>query len=273
MADYLDPASLRAAFDGIKAAFVITPDFGLDETTAMGNVVDAVERAGSLVRLVRMTGDAPGHRDESQVFEVYPPIRKWDTGTGVVHLRGRKVLSASSVPVVYLNVLAWFFQDFANYMSPSSVNRRTLIMPAGRLMDFIDAGDIGHAAAELMPDPSRTRVGETYHLVNGVDRSTFGDLAALMTEAFGENITIESGEESYPPRRYYRFDGAPEYFLDYCKFEEAFIGSVGETPWETMLAGEAAITPGHLRFEPSRFRDWLTANRDAFLGPAQTPAG
>src|SRR5829696_2259361 len=42
VANYLDAADMRTVFDGIEAAFVVTPDF-LDEATAMGNIVDAVE--------------------------------------------------------------------------------------------------------------------------------------------------------------------------------------------------------------------------------------
>ncbi|MFE2999260.1 SDR family oxidoreductase [Nocardia sp. NPDC059246] len=279
VANYLNPESLRAAFDGIEAAFVITPDFNLDETTAMSNVVHAIEQARSLVRVVRLTGDPPGFRDESQVIDLFPPMQKWDTGTCVIHLRGRKVLSASSVPVVYLNVLAWMFQDFSNYMWPSIAKRRTLIMPVEREMNFIDAGDVGRAAAELMLDPSLTKVGETYHVVNGIDQSRFADLAALMTEAFGEKIEFETSEEAFIAelgeawRSYYGFGQAAEYFAEYCKFEEAFISSMGDTPWETMLGSEALITPEQLGFKPTPFRDWLIANRDSFIRSADASVG
>jgi hypothetical protein len=44
-------------------------------------------------------------------------------------------------------------------------------------------------------------------------------------------------------------------------------------PWETMLGGEAAITPEQLGFEPSRFRDWLIANRDTFIRSMDAPIG
>ena len=66
VADCLDADDMIAAFDGIDAAFVITPDV-LDEQTAMTNVAAAINASRTLVRLIRLIGDPPGLRDESQV--------------------------------------------------------------------------------------------------------------------------------------------------------------------------------------------------------------
>ncbi len=200
-------------------------------------------------------------------------MRKWDGGRAVQHLRARKVLSASSVPVVYLNILAWFFQDFSNYMNSSILERRTFVMPADRLMNYIDAGDIGRAAAELMLDPSRTQPGGTYHLTNGVDCCTFRELAGLMSEAFGEQIDFEGDEKTFlrmlgdACRSYYGRQDAPEWVLDFSRWEDAFLGTLGDDPWSNMVPeGEPMITPEQLGFAPKPLRDWLAEHREAFLG-------
>ncbi|HZP15093.1 MAG TPA: NAD(P)H-binding protein [Nocardioides sp.] len=152
VANYLDAADMRAAFEGVEAAFVVTPDF-LDETTAMGNIVGAIEHTGSLVRLIRLIGDPPGLREES---EVETEMSGYDAGTAVQHLRARKVLSSSNAPVVYMNVAAWFMQDFATFLLPPILRRRTLVMPYDRLMNYIDTRDIGRgppSSCSIPPAP------------------------------------------------------------------------------------------------------------------------
>src|SRR5215207_2100825 len=248
VANYLDAADMRTVFDGIEAAFVVTPDF-LDEATAMGNIVDAVERSGSLVRLIRLIGDPPGMREEA---EVESAMSGYDAGTAVQHLRARTVLSASSAPVVYMNVAAWFMQDFATFLLPPIIRRRTLVMPYDRLMNYIDTRDIGCAAAELMLDPSHTEVGGTYHLHNGIDSYPFSQVAAVMTEVLGEKIDYDDSEEAFLRelgdvfRDYMRRDDAAEYFLAYCQFELGHVQRLGAD----LLNGEPDITPEKLGFAP-----------------------
>lgn len=263
VADYLDPADMETAFDGIQAAFVVTPDF-LDETTAMSNVARAAEASGSLVRLVRLIGDPPGLREESEIADA---IAGFDTGTAVQHLRARKVLSSSTAPVVYMNVAAWFMEDFATFLLPPVVERRAFVMPHDRLMNYIDTRDIGRAAAELMLAPDLTEVGETYHLHNGVDMYPFSQVAEVMSKAFGVPIAYDGSEESFlrdlgPSfRSYMGRDDAAEYFLEYCKFELAHVRRLGSD----LLNGEQDITPASLGFDSRTFHDWLVDHRGTFV--------
>jgi uncharacterized protein YbjT (DUF2867 family) len=262
VANYLDAADMRTVFEGIEAAFVVTPDF-LDEATAMGNIVDAIEQSDSLVRLIRLIGDPPGLREEA---EVESAMSGYDAGTAVQHLRARTVLSASSTPVVYMNVAAWFMQDFATFLLPPIIRRRTLVMPYDRLMNYIDTRDIGRAAAELMLDPSRTEVGGTYHLHNGIDSYPFSHVAAVMTEVLGEKIDYDDSEEAFLRdlgdvfRDYMRRDDAAEYFLAYCQFELGHVRRLGAD----LLNGEPEITPQKLGFAPTTFRDWIAQHRAIF---------
>jgi len=269
LANYLDPDDMVAAFNGIDAAFVVTPDF-LDEETAMRNVVAAVERSGRLVRLIRLIGDPPGLREES---EVEAELAGFDAGTAVQHLRARKILSGSDTPVAYMNVAAWFMEDFATFLLPPIVQRRTLVMPYDRLMNYIDAGDIGRAAAELLLDPARTEVGATYHLHNGIDSYPFSHVATLLTDVLGEPIAYDGSEEAFLRdlgdifRSYMGRDDAAEYFLAYCQFELRHVQRLGAD----LTGGEPQLTPETLGFTAVPFRDWIATHRQTFA--AQLDAG
>src|SRR3546814_19623927 len=56
--DYLDPASIAAALEGISAAFVVTPDF-LDEQRAMEILCAAAKSRKTLRQIVRILGNLP----------------------------------------------------------------------------------------------------------------------------------------------------------------------------------------------------------------------
>jgi uncharacterized protein YbjT (DUF2867 family) len=266
VANYLDADDMIAAFNDIDAAFVVTPDF-LDEETAMRNVVTAIERSGQLVRLIRLIGDPPGLREESEVED---ELAGFDAGTAVQHLRARTILSASDVPVVYMNVAAWFMEDFATFLLPPIVHRRTLVMPYDRLMNYIDAGDIGRAAAELLLDPARTEVGATYHLHNGIDSYPFSQVADLLSDVLGEPIAYDGSEEAFLRdlgeifRTYMGREDAAEYFLAYCRFELRHVQRLGAD----LTGGEPQITPQTLGFTAVPFRDWIATNRDVFTAQA-----
>lgn len=267
-ADYLNPKSLDAAFKDVDAAFIITPDF-LDETTAMGNVVEAASQVPGLQRLIRLIGDPPGLRDEEEVPE---SLRKFKGGTAVQHARARKVLSASKLPVVYLNICAWFMDDFATFMLPPLASRQTLVMPYDRIMNYIDTRDIGRAAAELLMDPGKTEVGETYHLHNGVDMMIkFSDVAPIFTEALGTPFSYDGSLESFHRdlgpslRSYYKgVEDAVGYYEAYILWERSMTIKLSQGGAD-LLNGEKDLHPRALGFEPRPFKEWIAANRSKFL--------
>ena len=105
----------------------------------MSNVAAAARDAGSLKHLVRLIGDPPGLDREEHVAKV---LRDFEGGTAVQHLRARKVLDDSGLPVTYLNIAAWFMDDFATFMLPPILTKREeRPMPYDRWMNFIDCRD------------------------------------------------------------------------------------------------------------------------------------
>lgn len=59
MADWYDPASLRAVMKGVDKVFVVTPDFVTDETVVTPNIIQAVRNAGGVSQILRMIAIPP----------------------------------------------------------------------------------------------------------------------------------------------------------------------------------------------------------------------
>ncbi|CQD02895.1 NmrA-like family protein [Mycobacterium europaeum] len=268
IADYLSADDMIAAFDGIHAAFVLTPDF-IDEKVAMANVASAVKATGTLVRLVRLIGDPPGIRDEAEVLALWGPDYKNETA--LHHLRARKVLTEAGVPVVYMNIPGWFFEDFSEFLVDPIRDRRTFVMAADRPMNFIATRDIGRCAAELLLDPSLTEAGETLHLENGIDTMIrFSRIADIMSDAWGVPIGYEGSDEAFlrelgpALRKYYKQDDAAEHILAECHHEVPFINELLKRG-NDLRGGERHLTPEMLGFEPLSLKSWFRDNRDVFI--------
>jgi len=268
IADYLNADDMVAAFDGIHAAFVLTPDF-IDEKIAMANVANAVKESGTLVRLVRLIGDPPGIRDESEVLALWGP--DYRNETALHHLHARKVLSGAGVPVVYMNIPGWFFEDFSEFLADPIREKRTLVMAADRPMNFISTRDIGRCAAELLLDPSLTEVGETLHVENGIDTVIkFSAIADIMSEAWGVPIEYDGTDEAFlrelgpALRRYYNHEDAAEHILAECHHEVPFINELLKRG-NDLRGGERHLTPEMLGFEALSLKSWLQDNRNVFV--------
>jgi len=218
--------------------------------------------------LIRLIGDPPGLRHEEQVPDV---LKKFEGGTAVQHSRARKELTASKLPVVYLNIVCWFMEDFATFLRPPLAERHTLVMPFDRVMNFIDTRDIGRSAAELLMDPAKTDVGETYHLHNGVDMMIrFSQVAQIFSDAlgtpFGYDDSIESFRRDLGPslKAYYKsLKDALGYYEVYFAWEREMTEKLVSS--DNLLNGEKDFHPRALGFEPRPFKEWVVANRSKFL--------
>ncbi|BBX27678.1 hypothetical protein GCM10009632_02190 [Mycolicibacterium alvei] len=268
IADYLNADDMVAAFDGIHAAFVLTPDF-IDEKVAMANVASAVKASGMLVRLIRLIGDPPGIRDESEVLALRGS--DYQNETALHHLRARKVLTAAGLPVVYMNIPGWFFEDFSEFLLDPIRDKRTFVMAADRPMNFIATRDIGRCAAELLLDPSLTEAGETLHLENGIDTMIkFSKIADIMSAAWGVPIAYAGTDEEFlrdlgpALRRYYKHDDAAEHILAECHHEVPFINELLRHG-NDLRGGERHLTPEMLGFEALSLTSWLQDKRDVFI--------
>ncbi len=123
-------------------------------------------------------------------------------------------------------------------------------------------------ARSFQLDPSRTEIGQTIHLHNGIDSMIpFSRVANIMTESFGVPIAYDGSEEAFLRdlgdifRACFKRDDAAEYFLAYCKFELGHVQRLGAD----LLNGEPDITPEKLGFTARSLHDWLVDHRDTFV--------
>jgi uncharacterized protein YbjT (DUF2867 family) len=274
VADYLNADDMVAAFAGIDAAFIVTPDF-LDEETAMNNVVAAVESSGTLVRLIRQICDTPGVHDESKVLAEQLGLDH-QNGTIVQHLRARKVLSGAGLPITYMNPLAWYFENFSTLLLAPIRTERLFLMPGDRLANFMAARDIGRCAAELLADPSLTEAGETVQLENGVDDLImFSKVAEIMSEVWGVPIAYDGSDEAFLGkigpvlRKFSKRDGVAEYVLALCHREVAMVDGLTKQGGN-LRGGDRYFTPEMLGFEPLTLRTWLRDMRSLFIPESAT---
>lgn len=258
IANYYDLASLESAVDGCNGLFVVTPDF-IDEQRAMTNLVYAARTQPGLVHIVRLVADPNG----MSMARVPDSLKKFGGGTAVQHLRARKLLDESGLPITYINPSAYYMQNFLTpFFNGPIRGHRTLTVPRDRRMAHIDTADIGACAAAILLSDNQRHIGQCYYLDNGNDIMWFEDVAALMTEVFGETIHYDGTDEKFLElcgegvNQYIgRPDGA-EYFLHYFQFEQD-----NETVWRKTdiveyLTGRKAKT----------LRDWLAENKKGILG-------
>ena len=258
LASYFDLESLIAATDGIDSMFILTPDF-IDERHGMTNLVAAVRR-GTPRQIVRLTADQPHIHRENQIPA---ELAAWPNGVAVNHLRARRVLEDSGLPVTFINIAACYMDNFARTMIGPILHRRTLCVPFPRHMNHIDPRDVGAVAAKLLLSTDRFHIGKTYHLDNGVDCLTWAEVAEMMSEVFGEPIAYDPSPEGFRAMCGPMVDqtfgpGATDYLIAFMHFEY-----VNETIWRrTDILSLFGIKGRTLR-------EWLIEHRSMFR-PADT---
>lgn len=257
VANYYDLPSLVDALAGADGIFVVTPDF-LDEDEAMTNLIHAVQSHGQARHIVRLLADPPGMTIE----RIPAALQSFGSGPAIQHMRARRVLEVSGLPITYMNIAAYFMQNFTMHLGASIRSHRVLTIPRDRRMAFIDAADVGACAAALLLSENPRHIDQIYHLDNGYDVMHFSEVAELMSKVFGESIGYDGSDESYRalsgPNIIARFKrpDAIDYFLNYSQFEQD-----NETVWRKtdvveFLTGRPAV----------RLGDFLGRHREAILG-------
>lgn len=258
IANYYDLASLEAALAGVQGAFIVTPDF-LDEQRAMTNFVYAARTNPGLRHSVRLIADPPG----MTLDRVPDSLKAFGGGTAVQHLRAKAILEQSGLPFTYINIAAYFMQNFLTPFFNGPIRaERILSVPRNRRMGFIDTHDIGACAAAILLSGNQRHIGQTYHLDNGHDVMWFDEVAGLMSEVFSQPIAYDGTDETF-----LRFCGegvkayigrldADQYYINYFQFEQD-----NETVWRKsdiveFLTGRPAKT----------LRQWLSENQQDILG-------
>ena len=258
IANYYDLDSLDQALRGVQGVFVVTPDF-LDEQRAMTNLVYAARRNKGLIQIVRLVADPPG----MTLDRVPDVLKKFGGGTAMQHMIAKKVLSEAMLPITFINIGAYFMQNFVGPLfHPALRDDRTLACPRDRRMGFLDTDDIGKCAGALLLSDDHRHIGQTYHLDNGNDVMWFSEVAELMSKTWDVEITYDGTDEGYIRRNGEMFNklfgrtDAAEYFIGFSQFEQDNQCTWRKSDIVEFLTGEKANT----------LENWLRQNKDAVLG-------
>lgn len=266
VADYYDADSLRPAIGDADGVFVVTPPW-LDEERGMRNLVHALRQKPILVKhVVRMLGMTA----ETKMETIPDVLRNSPSGTAIQHLLGKAELEKGRIPITFVNVGAYFMQNFSGPLYSIGVRKyKTLCVPRDRRMGFIDTEDIGKACASVLLSTDHRHIGKTYHLDNGNDAMLFSDVAKLMTEVWGEEIKYDGSDEAFVNLKYTgEIDTPPDPplaaedpFITYSQFEQDH-----QTVWRLsdifeFLTGEKAKT----------LRQWLKENKATVFESTDIP--
>lgn len=260
VADYFDSSSLASAFDGVDRVLMIIPDWS-DDQTATTNLVDAAEAAGSIRQIVRIVGDPPNVHSDKDVSEV---LRNWGGGTAIQHQQARRILEDSELPVTFVNIAAYFMDDFLTMFAPPLFMHRMLTLPFDHRMAFIDTTDIGEVCGALLTSTDARHVGKTYNLDNGHDVMMFSEVAELLGDVLGEKIAFDDTPEKFLElngdiiRQWVGRDDAAEYYIEYFRWERDQSTMWRKTDVVEYFLGRPATT----------LRSWFEKNKQLLVAPS-----
>jgi uncharacterized protein YbjT (DUF2867 family) len=253
VADYLDGASLATALEGVEGVFIVTPDF-FDEERGMGNLVDAVQRAGTVQRAVRIVGVPPNISFETDGDDSSPAMG---------HVRAVQLLRRGGVPLTVLSCAGYLMDDLAIHFGDPLRQKRTLVVPYERRMCFTDPADLGEMAAHLLLRPDDLHLDQTYFVNSGEEPMTFRRVAELLAEVLGVAIAYDPSPEGFVRElgplltRITGDEQAAQRLLGDFRAEQEHESSVAASPVGGLLLGR----------RPTTLRQWIEAHRDA-LAPA-----
>ena len=233
VADYADPAALRAAFTGARALFLVSASEAADRVSLHTNAVDAAAAAG-VPRIVYLSFLAAGPQATFTFARDH-----WHTEERV---------RAAGVPFVFLRDS--LYQD----MFPLFVGGDRVIRgPAGDgRVAAVARDDVADVAMAVLLDPAHDgRV----HDVTGPTAFTVAEAAAAITDAAGLPVTYhaETLAEAYASRAGY---GAPDWAVEGWVTSYSAIAT-GEL---NVVSDTVATLTGH---PPMDLRAYLATNPDA----------
>ena len=167
-----------SVFAGVDAFFFMTPLIE-DQVAASLRMLDAAEEAG-VPHVVRLSSRSAG-------WDHHSKLRAW-------HRAIDESVHRSSMTSVVFRPCS-FFQNFIKYQVETIRNMSSIIVPQGDgLISYIDAMDIGQAAAVCLLDPEK-HDGQTYVLTGGRAYGVKG-VAAEIGRVIGKPIMYIDVEES-----------------------------------------------------------------------------
>lgn len=236
--DYAQPRLAESAFESVDAFFFMTPLIESQLSSSM-IVLTAALDAG-VQHIVRLSSRSAGWDHESA-------LRAW-------HREIEDAVMREAPSWTILRPCS-FFQNFITHQGAAICDMSSIILPQGDgLIPYVDAADIGNAAASCLLGPSE-HGGKTYVLTGGRAYGGKG-IAAEIGRVVGRPITYinvdpEQSESIMRGRK------MPDWLVEaaLAVFEHAREG------------GEAAVDPALGRIlgrPPTTLSEFVERNRDAW---------
>lgn len=204
--DWHDPATHRAAVDGVHAVYLIPPPGSVDPVGQVGAFLDLAQDAG-VRRIVLLSSSA---------------IRTGDPGPGQL-----PATVADRFPEWTVLRPSWFMQNFVGaHPHAHSILRDGEIVTAtgdGRVA-FIDAADIAAVAARALTDPTPHNAE---HLLTGPQAHDYAEVATMISEVGGRPVRHRSVDVATMRRRLVGF-GIPDGFAALLAGMDAAIAAGSE---------------------------------------------
>jgi len=181
IADYLQPETLDAAFEGVDKIFLVTP-WDPDAAKMASNAIAAAKRSGN-PHIVRLSEASP------------PPIDV--LRGGVLHAEIDAELEASGLPYTLLRPTYYMQNTMAAGQSVSSDGMIYMPFKDGKL-GMIDIRDVAETAAKVLTEDGHE--GKTY-VMTGPESIGLDDVANELSNALGKevkyvNVPLEAARES-----------------------------------------------------------------------------
>ncbi|WP_390618005.1 NmrA family NAD(P)-binding protein [Maricurvus nonylphenolicus] len=226
---YYDYDAMLNAFEGMEAAYMITPDF-TDEELATNNFINAAKHHGVIRHIVRLMGDPMG----MTLDRVPEYLRNFNGGcsAAVGHTIARKLFNDSGLPVTFTSIAAYYMDDLSGiWYGPGIVNGDVLAEVNCHHMAYIDAPEAGEAAARIILRRDPKDIGADHILHNGIDCWDFHDVAAILSEELDRKITYQEGPEHYRKWMGKGIDekfgqGGTDFMIAYFLWEEGSIADI-----------------------------------------------
>ena len=249
LADLRDPATLAPAVDGMEGVFILTPS-GTEERPLMTNLAAALQAAGRVVQIIRLLGIQP----EANPARIPQSLRDHGLGLPIQHPIAKAILDESGLPVTYLNSGASFMDNFL-WMAGPLRERRTLVWPE-RMIPYIDPRDVAEAAGRLFLSDNPRHIGQFHTMNNGHDMLRFAEVAAMMSEIWGEPIAHDGSREGFFAAYAAMGERRLQYLWDFFAYEAANDVVWARNDFMERMLGRKPVT----------LAEWLAEHRERILG-------
>lgn len=233
--DFGDPTTFASALEGVDRVFLMRPP-QLGKPDDLYPFIAAMAQAGvQLVSFLSLMGVEsnpvpPHHKIEKRIEEVGLPF---------AHVRP-----------------GFFMQNVSGVHAYEIRREDRIYIPAGRAKtSFVDAEDVGAAAAHLLADPEKYR--NSAHTITGPEALDYFQVARILSDLTGRAITYAK-----PSLIGYR-----QHAIHRRGLEAAYVNVTVMLYVMTRLGAAKAVTHDfeHIAARPPRtFREFALANRSAF---------